>query len=127
MDLRSRIDTTIKPHEYKKIPTGVFLYPDDDERENNIHMAIGVDIQIRPRSGLAIQHGVTVLNSPGTIDIDYVDEICVILINHGDKEFTINKYDRIAQIVISDVSFQPLIPRLTESPRRGGFGSTGSE
>lgn len=91
----------------------------------------GHEAQIRPRSGLALQHGVTVLNSPGTIDCDYRGEIKVLLINHGPKTFYVSKGDRIAQMVIS-----PVVDRLNFSAREvealsetargsGGFGSTG--
>ena len=88
----------------------------------------GYEIQVRPRSGLAAKNGVTVLNTPGTIDSDYRGEICVILINLGDEDFTVNNGDRIAQLVVSPVT-QGIFVRaesLDETERgAGGFGSTG--
>jgi dUTP pyrophosphatase len=89
---------------------------------------LGFEAQIRPRSGLAAKHGVTVLNSPGTIDADYRGEIKVILINHGKKEFVINDGERIAQMVIT--KHERVVwkesKQLEESERgTGGFGSTG--
>ena len=85
----------------------------------------GFEAQVRPRSGLAAKHGVTVLNAPGTIDADYRGEICVLLINHGDKAFTIARGERIAQMVIAPVSHAELVPvtTLPETARgSGGFG-----
>jgi dUTP pyrophosphatase len=103
------------------IPTGLFF-----NIPNNF------EIQIRPRSGLAAKNGVTVLNTPGTIDSDYTGEIKVILINHGDEDFTINHGDRIAQGVICSVLNTNIIKlnrvsEITENTGRnnGGFGSTG--
>jgi dUTP pyrophosphatase len=103
--------------EYRLIPTGV-------------HMAIpeGMEGQIRPRSGLALKHGMTVLNAPGTIDSDYRGEIKVTLINHGKGPFTVNRGDRIAQIVIAPIAagYFEKADSLEDSPRgTGGFGSTG--
>ena len=90
----------------------------------------GFEAQIRPRSGLAAKHGVTVLNAPGTIDADYRGEIGVILINHGDEAFTINRGERIAQMIIAPVN-QAIwieVEQLDETPRGdGGFGSTGTK
>ena len=86
----------------------------------------GTEAQVRPRSGLAAKHGVTVLNSPGTIDSDYRGEVSVILINHGDAAFTIQRGDRIAQLVLAPVTQAQLIEatRLTSTARgSGGFGS----
>jgi dUTP pyrophosphatase len=88
----------------------------------------GFEAQVRPRSGLAAKHGVTVLNSPGTIDADYRGEIQVILINHGAEAFTIRRGERIAQMVIAPVVQAKLVPvtSLSETDRGGGgFGSTG--
>ena len=88
----------------------------------------GFEAQVRPRSGLAAKHGVTVLNAPGTIDADYRGEIAVLLINHGDKAFAIARGERIAQMVIAPVSHAELVlvTTLPETARgRGGFGSTG--
>ena len=88
----------------------------------------GWEAQVRPRSGLALKHGVTVLNSPGTIDSDYRGEVCVILINHGDAPFTVARGDRIAQIIFAPVT-QPRLIEVTDLPETqrggGGFGSTG--
>ena len=91
-------------------------------------LPIGYEAQVRPRSGLAAKHGVTVLNSPGTIDADYRGEIKVILINHGDADFPIRRGDRIAQMVVAPVSAVTLSVEdsLDETERgSGGFGSTG--
>lgn len=88
----------------------------------------GMEAQVRPRSGLAIKFGVTVLNSPGTIDADYRGEVSVILINHGDQPFSIQRGDRIAQMVLMPVTQAKLVEAavLTETKRgAGGFGSTG--
>ena len=89
----------------------------------------GHEAQVRPRSGLALKHGVTVLNSPGTIDADYRGEVGVILINHGEAPFTVRRGERIAQLVIAAVTAAVLdeVERLPESGRgTGGFGSTGT-
>lgn len=109
---------TLKPGEHMLIPTG--LYFDLPE---------GIEFQVRPRSGLAIKNGITVLNSPGTIDSDYTGELKVILINLGQEDFTINSGDRIAQIVASKVDkvvFEETgeITKITERGD-GGFGHTG--
>jgi len=107
----------IKAGQRAIIPTGISL-----------EIPEGYEAQIRPRSGLAINHGITVLNSPGTIDADYRGEVKIILINTGDTDFTINSGDRIAQIVFSPVIRAEFYPnaRLSETDRgEGGFGSTG--
>ncbi len=89
------------------------------------------EAQIRPRSGLALKHGVTVLNSPGTIDSDYTGEICVILINHGNKDFIVSRGLRIAQMVIQKVlnsslkEVDHILEDESNSRKSGGFGSTG--
>ena len=89
----------------------------------------GFEAQIRPRSGLAFKHGVTVLNSPGTIDADYRGEVKVLLINHGDAAFTITRGMRIAQMVVAPVT-APLLAEVDALPATvrgaGGFGSTGA-
>lgn len=99
------------------IPTGLFF-----------EIPEGYEIQVRPRSGLAAKNGVTVLNTPGTIDSDYRGELKIILINHGEKDFVVNSGDRIAQIVIASViqaNFK-MVESLSETERgNGGFGSTG--
>lgn len=99
------------------VPTGLFCAIPE-----------GYEIQVRPRSGLAAKNGVTVLNTPGTIDSDYRGEICVILINLGDEDFTVNNGDRIAQLVVAPVTQGIFVKtdKLDETERgAGGFGSTG--
>ena len=88
----------------------------------------GQELQVRPRSGLALKHGITVLNTPGTIDSDYRGEVGIILVNLGQEEFVIKRGDRIAQLVLSDVRREVLeeVDMLNETVRDdGGFGSTG--
>ncbi|MGJ5095180.1 dUTP diphosphatase [Bradyrhizobium oligotrophicum] len=94
----------------------------------SIALPDGYEAQVRPRSGLAARHGVTVLNAPGTVDADYRGEICVLLINHGKEPFTIRRGERIAQMVIAAVvrAELSLATSLTTTARgSGGFGSTG--
>ncbi len=108
---------TLAPGERALVPTGLAL-----------HLPEGVEAQVRPRSGLAARHGVTVLNSPGTIDADYRGEIRVILVNLGQEPFTLRRGDRIAQLVVAPVMRVALVEvdSLEESARgAGGFGSTG--
>lgn len=108
---------TLVPGQYALVPTGLA-----------IALPPGFEAQVRPRSGLAAKHGVTVLNSPGTIDADYRGEIKVILINHGAAPFVIKRGERIAQMVIAPVVQAALVPvaSLSETDRgAGGFGSTG--
>jgi dUTP pyrophosphatase len=108
---------TLAPGQYALVPTGLA-----------IALPPGHEAQVRPRSGLAAKHGVTVLNSPGTIDADYRGEIKVILINHGTAPFVINRGERIAQMVIAPVVQAALVPVVTLSSTdrgAGGFGSTG--
>lgn len=108
---------TIGPGERTLVPTGMA-----------IALPAGYEAQVRPRSGLAAKHGVTVLNSPGTIDADYRGEIKVILINHGDAPFTIRRGERIAQMVVAPVtSVQFELRETLDATVRGegGFGSTG--
>jgi len=116
-DLRSRVALTLAPGQYLPVPTGLFLA-----------LPTGWEAQVRPRSGLACKAGVTVLNSPGTIDAGYRGEVQVILINHSQSPFQIARGDRIAQMVIqklSDAALQPTAV-LDETARgAGGFGSTG--
>jgi dUTP pyrophosphatase len=88
----------------------------------------GCEAQVRPRSGLALKHGVTLLNSPGTIDCDYRGELMVILVNHGTEPFLVQRGDRIAQLVIAPVASVEIVSveALAETERgEGGFGSTG--
>lgn len=119
LDLRAFLSESIviKPFERYAIPTGLF-----------ISIPNGYEGQVRPRSGLAVNHGITVLNTPGTIDSDYRGEIKVILINLSDKEFAINNGDKIAQIVFSKyekIQWQQ-VEVLDETNRNnGGFGHTG--
>ncbi|MBO7611115.1 MAG: dUTP diphosphatase [Elusimicrobia bacterium] len=119
MDLRAFTDADIvlKPFERKLIPTGLYIELPD-----------GYEAQIRPRSGLSIKSGITVLNSPGTIDADYRGEIKVILINLSDTDFTIKSGDRICQMVIAKHEKAEFIEveEISETERgAGGFGHTG--
>ncbi len=117
MDLRAASDATLKPGERILMPTGFA-----------VAIPAGLEIQVRPRSGLAVKHGVTVLNSPGTIDSDYRGEIKVPLINHGATDFVIKRGDRIAQMVMAPVVRATLseAQTLSETARGGaGFGSSG--
>jgi len=107
----------LAPGRHAMVPTGL-----------SIALPEGYEAQVRPRSGLAAKHGVTVLNSPGTVDADYRGEICVLLINHGLAPFTVRRGERIAQMVIAAVVRADLTiaPSLTTTQRgSGGFGSTG--
>ena len=107
----------LSPGQRALVPTGLM-----------IALPSGFEAQIRPRSGLASKHGVTVLNSPGTVDADYRGEIGVLLINHGDAPFPIRRGERIAQMVIAAVARAELVPAaaLSATDRgSGGFGSTG--
>jgi dUTP pyrophosphatase len=107
----------LAPGKHALIPTGL-----------TIALPQGYEAQVRPRSGLAAKHGVTVLNSPGTVDADYRGEVCVLLINHGDQPFPIRRGERIAQMVIAQVARVELVPvtSLSATDRgSGGFGSTG--
>lgn len=108
---------TIEPGKRAMVPTGLA-----------IALPLGFEAQVRPRSGLAAKHGLTVLNSPGTVDCDYRGEVKVILINLGDEAFTIKRGERIAQMVIAPVTQAKWEERdsLSETARgAGGFGSTG--
>jgi len=116
-DLRSRVDIIIPSGKIMLVPTGVFM-----------ELPIGYEAQVRPRSGLALKHGITVLNTPGTIDAGYRGEVGVILINAGENNFTIARGDRIAQMVIQQLTDVQLVSAeaLSETARgAGGFGSTG--
>lgn len=119
MDLRAELNEPVmlKPLERKLIGTGLF-----------IELPLGYEAQIRPRSGLAFKHGLTVLNSPGTIDADYRGEIKVLLINLSDSEFVVNDGERIAQMIIAnhEKASWEVVEVLTETVRgAGGYGSTG--
>lgn len=119
LDLRANIeeDITIKPLERVLIPTGLF-----------IELPVGYEAQIRPRSGLAFKHGITVLNSPGTIDADYRGEIKILLINLSSENFTIQSSERIAQMIVAkheQIEWEP-VEVLGETARgAGGYGHTG--
>ena len=119
VDLRASIlkSITLQPGKRVAVPTGIYI-----ELPNNL------EAQVRPRSGLALKHGITVLNTPGTIDSDYRGEILVILINLSQEEFKINNGERIAQLVIGRVEriIWNEITLLEKTERgKGGFGSTG--
>ncbi|WP_453994532.1 dUTP diphosphatase [Bacillus nitroreducens] len=117
LDLFSAEEKKIKPGEAQMIKTGI-----------KMELPPGTEAQVRPRSGLALKHSVTVLNSPGTIDEGYRGEIGVILINHGKQDFIVEKHMRIAQMVIAPVAQVNLhqVDEITRSERgEGGFGSSG--
>jgi dUTP pyrophosphatase len=122
MDLRAYLPegpVTLRPMQRGLVKTGLFM-----------ELPEGYEAQVRPRSGLALKKGVTVLNSPGTIDADYRGEICVILINLGDEDFVIEDGERIAQMVIArhEQAEVVAVEQLTDSERgTGGFGHTGSK
>ncbi len=119
MDVRAAMAEPIllNPLERALIPTGLF-----------VELPIGYEMQVRPRSGLAAKHGITVLNAPGTIDADYRGEVKVILVNLSDKSFEVSPGERIAQLVVcrcEQAEWEP-VEALTETDRgTGGFGSTG--
>jgi len=120
MDIHAFVEEVVclEPMQRMLIPTGLY-----------IELPSGYEAQIRPRSGLAVKHGISVLNTPGTIDADYRGEIKVILINLSDKEFTIRNGDRIGQVIVN--KFEKVeweeVDELKKSERKaGGFGSTGT-
>lgn len=118
-DIRANLSSSVllMPGERSLIPTGLFF-----------ELEKGFEAQVRPRSGLAIKHGITLLNSPGTIDADYRGEVKVIVINHGDQPFEITHGMRIAQVVVApvtQVAFEA-VNQLSDTNRgEGGFGHTG--
>ena len=121
MDLRANLDeeVTLDPLERKLIPTGLF-----------IELPIGFEAQVRPRSGLALKKGISVLNSPGTIDADYRGEIMIILINFSSEKFVVQHGERIAQLIIA--SHETVVweqVEILENTKRGegGFGHTGKQ
>ena len=121
MDLRANLEqpVTLQPLARALIPTGLFMA-----------LPPGYEAQVRPRSGLALKHGLTVLNSPGTIDADYRGEVCVILVNLSDCPFTVNDGERIAQMVVARHEQAELITAetLDETERgAGGFGHSGKK
>ncbi len=119
LDLRACIDgeVTIVPGARALIPTGIA-----------IELPVGWEAQVRPRSGLALRHGITMLNAPGTIDADYRGEVSVILINHGQEDFLLRSGDRVAQLVLAPVARAEfvVVEELSSTERgSGGFGHTG--
>lgn len=119
MDLRANVSEPLEllPGKRALIPTGLM-----------IELPQGYEAQVRPRSGLALKFGITVLNSPGTIDADYRGEVKVLLINHGEEAFTINNGDRIAQMIVaqhSKVNWQTADELSATNRGAGGYGSTG--
>lgn len=119
LDLRAAIDSevTLAPGDRRAIPTGI-----------SVALPRGFEAQVRPRSGLALDHGLTLLNSPGTIDSDYRGEVKVILINLGQKSFCLNRGDRVAQMVIApvcEVRFRQQDELPPSDRGGGGFGSSG--
>ncbi len=119
MDIQARPEQPVEllPGQRRLVPTGLA-----------VAIPPGFEVQVRPRSGLAIKHGISLLNSPGTIDADYRGEIGIILINHGEEIFVVNPGDRIAQLVVAPVCQAQLIKvaDLSETDRgAGGFGHTG--
>lgn len=119
LDLRANVESPVvlAPGEYGLVPTGLYM-----------ELPQGTEAQVRPRSGLAFKHGITVLNAPGTIDADYRGEVGVLLINHGKAPFTIRDGERIAQLVISRHERVHLAENadLSATERgRGGFGHSG--
>jgi dUTP pyrophosphatase len=121
MDLRANLEhpVILKPMERSLIPTGLF-----------IELPENLEAQIRPRSGLAIKNGITVLNTPGTIDSDYRGEICVILINLSKDDFVVNDGERICQMVITKhetITWEEVDVLEVTNRGDGGFGHTGSE
>lgn len=119
MDVRANNDqpVVLKPLGRAVVPTGLYL-----------EIPAGYEVQVRPRSGLAAKKGVTVLNAPGTIDADYRGEVCVILVNLSDEEFTIVKGERIAQLVLArheKIEWEEVDTLASSERGDGGFGSTG--
>ena len=119
LDIRANLDesVTLRPLERTMIPTGLF-----------VELPEGCEMQIRPRSGLAAKHGITVLNSPGTIDADYRGEIKVILVNLSNTPFTIEAGERIAQMIVAryeQIEWQAVEELGATERGAGGFGSTG--
>jgi len=121
MDLRANIEAPVvlQPGDRALIPTGIKMALPD-----------GYEAQIRPRSGLAYKHGITVLNSPGTIDADYRGDVGVLLINHGQEPFTVEDGMRVAQMVVAQYSqfqWEPVADLSATDRGEGGFGSTGKQ
>lgn len=119
LDLRANLDTpvTLQPMQRHLIPTGL-----------HIALPAGFEAQVRPRSGLALRHGITVLNSPGTIDADYRGEVMVLLVNLGEEPFVVNDGERIAQLIVAryeQVAFVPTDSLDATERGEGGYGHTG--
>ena len=120
VDLRAAVrqPVSLSPGDFALIPTGI-----------RIAVPPGCEGQVRPRSGLAARHGISLVNSPGTVDADYRGEVCVVLVNHGREPFVVNRGDRIAQLVICPVTRAQVmvVEELDETARGGGgFGHTGT-
>ena len=118
-DLRSKVDMVLEPGVPHLVPTGIFM-----------EFPAGYEAQVRPRSGMALKHALTVLNSPGTIDAGYRGEVCVIMLNAGKESYEIHRSDRIAQMVINKLPEVEIVAvdTLSDTLRgAGGFGSTGKE
>ena len=120
LDLRAHLDhpVVLAPGQRSLIPTGLYL-----------ELPEGTEAQVRPRSGLAFKHGITVLNSPGTIDADYRGEVGVLLINLGQEPFTVNDGERIAQLVVATyvrATFEEVADLRATERGAGGFGHTGT-
>lgn len=121
MDIRANLpeSVTLQPLERKLIPTGLFM-----------EIPVGYEVQIRPRSGLAFKHGITVLNSPGTIDSDYRGEVGVLLVNFSNEAFVVENGERIAQMVVAahEQASWETANQLSDTDRgAGGFGHTGKQ
>jgi len=119
LDIRAAVTgpEPLNPGEIRMLPTGFA-----------VSIPVGYEIQVRPRSGLAIKHGITIVNSPGTIDADYRGEIMIGLVNLGKNTFTVNRGDRVAQLVVAPISQASVVEvdELDETTRQeGGFGHTG--
>ena len=119
LDLRAAVTepVVLAPGERKAIPTGLAMA-----------VPVGAEVQVRPRSGLAIRHGITLINSPGTVDADYRGEVQVLLVNHGQEDFVVERGMRIAQAVVARLTpvVVQAVDSLDETARgSGGFGSTG--
>lgn len=119
LDVRANLTepVTLKPLQRALIPTGLFM-----------EIPIGYEVQVRPRSGLAYKHGITIVNSPGTIDADYRGELMVLLVNLSDTEFVVQDGERVAQLVVArhETITWELAEALSETARgAGGYGSTG--
>lgn len=119
MDVRASIEEAmvLKPLGRAVVPTGLFL-----------EIPLGYEVQVRPRSGLAVKHGITVLNAPGTIDADYRGELCIVLVNLSDSDFTIEPGERIAQIVLArheTIEWEETTELGATQRGEGRFGSTG--